>query len=208
MLASLSLSCNPIDRCSLLFFYYLGAALKRVLSHLVRASLFAAVFVAYSPLGNSAAMISPSLKWNLRLFNVHTRERIDIAYRKDGSYIPEALTKLDHYLKDRRTGDVHHYDPRVFDLLHDLEAVIARPGSEINVLCGYRSPWSNNFLRTHGHGAAVHSLHMQGMAIDIQIPGVKTASLRDAALSLHRGGVGYYPKSGFVHVDVGPVRRW
>jgi uncharacterized protein YcbK (DUF882 family) len=96
----------------------------------------------------------------------------------------------------------------VFDLLHALESKLARPNSEIDVLCGYRTPWSNEFLRTHGHGVALHSLHMKAMAIDILMPGVKTATLRDAALALHQGGVGYYPASGFVHVDVGRVRRW
>jgi uncharacterized protein YcbK (DUF882 family) len=76
------------------------------------------------------------------------------------------------------------------------------------VLCGYRTPWSNEFLRTHGYGVAQHSLHMQAMAIDIRVPGVPTARVRDAALALHRGGVGYYAASDFVHVDVGRVRRW
>jgi len=103
---------------------------------------------------------------------------------------------------------VKHYDPRVFDLLHELTAKVGDPNGEINVVCGYRTPWSNNFLRTHGHGVAEHSLHMQAMAIDIRLPGVPTAELRDAALSLHRGGVGYYRASDFVHVDVGRVRRW
>jgi uncharacterized protein YcbK (DUF882 family) len=96
----------------------------------------------------------------------------------------------------------------VFDLLHDLQIKLGHPDSEIDIICGYRTPRSNEFLRTHGHGVAVHSLHMQAMAIDIRMPGVKTASLRDAALSLRRGGVGYYAKSDFVHIDVGRVRRW
>jgi uncharacterized protein YcbK (DUF882 family) len=85
---------------------------------------------------------------------------------------------------------------------------LGRPDGEIDIVCGYRSPWSNEFLRTHGHGVAVHSLHMEAKAIDIRMPGVGSSSLRDAALALHRGGVGYYAKSDFVHVDVGRVRRW
>ncbi|HEV2730660.1 MAG TPA: DUF882 domain-containing protein, partial [Terriglobales bacterium] len=93
-------------------------------------------------------------------------------------------------------------------LLHDLLASEGRPDAEIVVMCGYRTPRTNEYLRTHGHGVARHSLHMQGMAIDIQVPGVSTAEVRDAALSLHRGGVGYYPSSHFVHLDVGRVRRW
>jgi uncharacterized protein YcbK (DUF882 family) len=96
----------------------------------------------------------------------------------------------------------------VFDLLHDLTAALGRPDGEIDVLCGYRTPWSNEYLRMHGHGVARHSLHMQAMAIDIRVPGVRTSKLRDTALALQRGGVGYYASSGFVHVDVGRVRRW
>lgn len=154
------------------------------------------------------ATVVPAPEYRLRLFHTHSGERLDIVYRQGDRYIPEALTRLDHYLRDHRTGDVRHYDPRVFDLLHDLSAKLGQPDSEIDIVCGYRSPWSNEFLRTHGHGVAQHSLHMQAMAIDIRIPGIKTSSLRDAALALGRGGVGYYGKSDFVHVDVGRVRHW
>jgi uncharacterized protein YcbK (DUF882 family) len=150
----------------------------------------------------------PSPEYRLRLYHTHTKERLDIVYRRGDAYNPDALDRLDRYLRDHRTGDIRHYDPRVFDLLHDLMVKLGRPDSEIDVVCGYRSPWSNEFLRTHGHQVALHSLHMQAMAIDIRVPGVKTSSLRDAALSLERGGVGYYEKSDFVHVDVGRVRRW
>jgi uncharacterized protein YcbK (DUF882 family) len=144
----------------------------------------------------------------LKFFHLHTGERLDIVYRKGGHYLPEALDSLDRYLRDHRTGDIRHYDPRVFDLLHDLTAELGKPNAEIDVVCGYRTPWSNAFLRTHGHGVARQSLHMQAMAIDIRLPGVRTADLRDAALALDRGGVGYYAASDFVHVDVGRVRRW
>jgi len=150
----------------------------------------------------------PPQQYRLRLFHTHTREHLDIVYREGDHYFPSALSRLDEYLRDHRTGDVHHYDPRVFDLLHDLTAAVGHPNSEIDVVCGYRTPWSNEFLRTHGHGVARHSLHMQAMAIDIRMPGVKTSTVRDAALGLHRGGVGYYATSDFVHVDVGRVRRW
>ncbi len=150
------------------------------------------------------------LQYSLRLFHTHTNERIDIVYRRGDTYEPNALEKLDYFLRDWRTGQVHHYDPRVFDLLHDLLASIGRPDGEINVICGYRTPQTNEILRTRrAHtGVAMHSLHMQAEAIDIRLPGLSTARLRDAALELHRGGVGYYPASGFVHVDVGRVRHW
>jgi uncharacterized protein YcbK (DUF882 family) len=155
-----------------------------------------------------SASTSHAPEYRLRLYHTHTNERIDIVYRKGDTYLPEALDQLNHFLRDHRTGEIRRFDPRLFDLLHDLTAAVGRPGAEIDIICGYRTPWSNSFLRTHSSGVAEHSLHMQGMAIDIRMPGIDTAKLRDAALSLHRGGVGYYRSSDFVHVDVGRVRRW
>ena len=151
---------------------------------------------------------SAQVPYRLHFFHTHTNERLDIVYRHGDRYDPDALTTISHYLRDHRTGDVHEYDPRVFDLLHDLTLALGQPDAEIDVVCGYRTPWSNEYLRTNGHGVARHSLHMQAMAIDIRVPGVSTAKLRDTALALHRGGVGYYATSDFVHVDVGRVRRW
>lgn len=131
-----------------------------------------------------------------------------MVYRVGDNYISSAVDQLDEFLRDHRTGDVIELDRRVFDLLHDLTAAAGRPEDEIDIVCGYRTPWSNNFLRATTVGVAQHSLHMQGEAIDIRMPGVSTARLRDLALTLHRGGVGYYPESRFVHVDVGRIRRW
>ena len=144
----------------------------------------------------------------LHFFHTHTGEHLDVVYRRGDSYDPDALRGINHFLRDHRTGDVRPYDPEVFDLLHDLTLAVGHPEGEIDVVCGYRTPWSNEYLRNHGHGVARHSLHMQAMAIDIRMPGVPTAALRDAALELHRGGVGYYASSNFVHLDVGRVRRW
>jgi uncharacterized protein YcbK (DUF882 family) len=160
------------------------------------------------------AAAEPKLKdvsdnpYRLHFFHTHTGERLDIVYRNGEGYDPESLARLNRYLRDHRTGEIHEYDPRVFDLLHDLTAALGNPDLEIDVICGYRTPWSNEFLRTHGHGVARQSLHMQAMAIDIRVPGIPTAQLRDAALALGRGGVGYYAASHFVHLDVGRVRRW
>ncbi len=151
---------------------------------------------------------SSAPEYHLRLYHTHTGERLDVVFRRNDAYIPGALAQVDYFLRDHRTGDVHHYDPRLFDLLSDLEASIGRPGAEIDIICGYRTPWSNEYLRTHTAGVAKNSLHMQAEAIDIRVPGTKTSALRDAALALHRGGVGYYAQSDFVHVDVGRVRRW
>jgi uncharacterized protein YcbK (DUF882 family) len=146
--------------------------------------------------------------YKLHFFHAHTGERLSIIYRNSQGYDQQSLARLNQYLRDHRTGEVHEYDPQVFDLLHDLTAALGNPDLEIDVVCGYRTQRSNEFLRTHGHGVARHSLHMQAMAIDIRVPGIPTLRLRDAALALQRGGVGYYAASDFVHVDVGRVRRW
>lgn len=155
-----------------------------------------------------AADQSPAPEYRLNLYHTHTNERIDIVYRRGDTYIPEAIDRLDHFLRDHRTGDVRTLDPHVFDLLYDVTAALGRAGQEIDIICGYRTPWSNEFLRRTTSGVAQHSRHIEGQAIDIRIPGVSTARLRDTALALGRGGVGYYPQSAFVHVDVGPVRHW
>ncbi len=149
-------------------------------------------------------------EYRLRFYHTHRGERLDVVYRRGDQYIPEALDQLDHYLRDHRTGDVRHFDPRLFDLLYALTASLGDSGGEIDVICGYRTPWSNEFLRARNPhtGVAQHSLHMQAEAIDIRLPGIPTTELRDAALRLHRGGVGYYRGSDFVHVDVGRVRHW
>lgn len=160
--------------------------------------------------GASGHDVSVAREYRLRFYHTHTGERLDIVYRRGDEYVPEALTQLDHFLRDHRTGDVHHYNPKVFDLLHDLTESLGDSGGEIDVVCGYRSPWSNEFLRHRSvhTGVAEHSLHMQAEAIDIRLPGIPTSEVRDAALNLRRGGVGYYRASDFVHVDVGRVRRW
>jgi uncharacterized protein YcbK (DUF882 family) len=144
----------------------------------------------------------------LRFYHTHTNERLEIVYRRGDAYVPEAIAQLEHFLRDHRTGEIHHFDPRLFDVLSDLLVSVHDPDGEIDVVCGYRTPWSNAFLRSRSKAVAKHSLHMQAMAIDIRVPGVNTAKLRDAALELHRGGVGYYRRDDFIHVDVGRVRRW
>ena len=149
-------------------------------------------------------------EYRLRFYHTHTKERLDIIYRSGDKYLQEALPQLDRFLRDSRTGVLHHFDPRLFDLLHDLTASLDDSGGEIDVICGFRTPQTNEFLRTRGPhtGVALHSLHMEAEAIDIRLRGIPTAAVRDAALRLGRGGVGYYRASAFVHVDVGRVRRW
>ncbi len=149
-------------------------------------------------------------RYMLHLHHTHTGEDLDIVYRVGDTYLPEAIDKLNYFLRDHRTQDVADYDPQEFDLLHSLMTRLRKPGGVIDIVCGYRTPESNEFLRTRAPvtGVAEHSQHMLGKAIDIQVPGVRTLALRNAALAIGAGGVGYYPTSRFVHVDVGPVREW
>jgi uncharacterized protein YcbK (DUF882 family) len=169
------------------------------------------LFLPLLTLGHTTESTVPSPhEYRLRFFHTHTGERLDVVYRRGDQYIPEALDELAHFLRDHRTRDVRHFDPRLFDLLYDLTASLGDSGGEIDVTCGYRTPWSNEFLRTRNPhtGVAPHSLHVQAEAIDIRLSGIPTLELRDAALGLRRGGVGYYRNSDFVHVDVGRVRHW
>jgi uncharacterized protein YcbK (DUF882 family) len=179
--------------------------LLRVLVQLSFSVLLASAASASPPFATDSSLTE---EHHLRLYHTHTGERIDIVYRRGDMYLPEAEAELDHFLRDHRTGDVKHYDPRIFDMLTDLAASVGHPNAEIQIICGYRSSWSNEFLRSRSSGVAKKSLHMQAHAIDMRIPGVDTLTLRNAALALGRGGVGYYPKSEFVHVDTGRVRNW
>lgn len=176
----------------------------------VLAGLFAGLMLLAGLPLHAASGDAPASQeqYRLRLYHLHTGERIDVVYRIGDRYIPDAVAQLDRFLRDHRTGDEKDYDVHEFDLLHDLMARLGHANGEIDIVCGYRTPWSNNYLRQHGHGVAEHSQHMEAKAIDIRVPGVPTAQVRDAALSMQRGGVGYYASSDFVHVDVGRVRRW
>lgn len=136
-----------------------------------------------------------------------TAERLTIEYCTADAYVPEALAAVDHLLRDFRTGEVHPIDPALLDLLHRLGGATGarRP---FDVISGYRSPATNQMLRERSTGVASGSLHMQGRAIDIRPADVPLERLRDAALGLRLGGVGYYPASDFVHVDTGRVCAW
>lgn len=150
-------------------------------------------------------------KYSLNLANLHTGESLNITYRIGNTYLPDALDKLNLFLRDSHNGDVSEYDPREFDVLHTVLARLGKKEGTIDIVCGYRSSETNEMLRagsTARTGVAEHSQHVLAKAIDIRVPGVSTQLLRDAALSVDAGGVGYYPKSQFVHVDVGPVRKW
>lgn len=144
----------------------------------------------------------------LSLAHTHTREDIAVVYAVGERYEPLALQALDHFLRDHYSGDVGHIDPKLHDLLHAVRTVLGT-AEPYHVISGYRSPATNERLqRTRGGGVATRSLHMDGRAIDVRLPGVPLADLRDAALTLRRGGVGYYAHEKFVHIDTGRVRRW
>lgn len=178
---------------------------------LLIAGLIAFLALSAAPTVRAAEEASPladSVSYRLRLYHLHTGERLDLVYRIGDQYLAAPIAKLDYFLRDHRSGDVKEYDIKEFDLLHDLLVKLGRPDSEIDIVCGYRTPASNSYLRKRGPGVALNSQHIEAKAIDIRIPGVPTAEVRDAALSLQRGGVGYYEKSDFVHVDVGRVRSW
>jgi uncharacterized protein YcbK (DUF882 family) len=143
----------------------------------------------------------------LSLYILSNRERVAIDYCLDGTYIPEALSVIDRLLRDPYSGDVKPIDPKLLDLLCELHARVGATGP-FTVVCGYRSPKTNAALRAHNPAVAEYSLHMEGKAVDIQLPGVPLQTLYKAALEMKAGGVGYYPRTGFIHVDVGPVRNW
>jgi uncharacterized protein YcbK (DUF882 family) len=144
----------------------------------------------------------------LAFVHTHTQERIQLVYAVADHYVPDALATLNRFLRDHYSGDIGAIDPRLFDMLHQVQQLVggSRP---FEVISGYRCPATNAALReTRGGGVARQSLHMEGRAIDVRLPGVLLADLRDAAVSLKAGGVGFYPGSQFVHIDTGRVRRW
>jgi uncharacterized protein YcbK (DUF882 family) len=143
----------------------------------------------------------------LSLVHTHTRERLTLPYFADGGYLKSGLLRLEAFLADHRTHERHEIDPTLFDLLNDLRLATGT-AAPFHVISAYRSPRTNAALRAHSTGVAEGSLHQKGQAIDVRLPDVSSAVLRDAAIELQRGGVGYYRSSDFVHVDTGRVRRW
>lgn len=158
-----------------------------------------------SPLAAAGTVLRPERR--LTLFNTHTGERISALYWADGDYLPESLAEISHVLRDHRSNKTHAIDPRLLDLLFELQCKVDNH-RELHVISGYRSPETNAMLRASSGGVARRSLHMEGKAIDINLPGCELRDLHKAALALRSGGVGYYPRSGFIHVDTGRVRSW
>ena len=143
----------------------------------------------------------------LSLLNLHTGEHLKATYWAEGQYQSSELKAINHILRDHRTGDVYHMDNDLLNLLHTLHQKMDSK-QEFQIISGYRSPKTNAALNKKSSGVAKKSLHMQGKAIDIRLPGCQLADLRKAAINCQTGGVGYYPKSDFIHIDTGRVRRW
>jgi uncharacterized protein YcbK (DUF882 family) len=151
-------------------------------------------------------------EWRLAIRNVHNTESVDAVFARNGSFLPAGLAELNHGLRDWRTGEAIAMDRKLLALLVSLREKLEVAGNrKIDLISGYRSPKTNATLRAAGgehSGVASQSQHMLGKATDIMIPGVTLERLHGAALALGGGGVGYYPRDGFVHVDTGRVRHW
>lgn len=144
---------------------------------------------------------------SLSFYNLHTTEKLNTVYWADGQYIPDSLVEINRILRDYRTGDIYEIAPKLLDMLCELRSRLDT-NEPFELISGYRSPATNAMLRSQGHGVAENSLHTKGMAADIRVPGQSLALLRRTAIGLQAGGVGYYPESQFVHVDIGRIRTW
>ncbi len=157
--------------------------------------------------GFAAVRESLTTERALSFHNIHTGEDLDVVYWARGKYLKEALERINHILRDHRTGEIKAIDPRLLDLVHALGQTLHDRGP-FHVISGYRSPKTNAFLRSTGHGVAARSLHLEGKAVDVRLPGCALPVLHRAAVDLKGGGVGYYPGPGFIHIDIGRVRYW
>lgn len=159
-------------------------------------------------------LISPSLiycateqkKYPLSFFHTHTEECLEILHTP-GQCCSEVQRKINTFLRDFRTGEVHPIDPGLLDMISKIQSNTGSRGT-IEVISGYRSPQTNNFLHSKSSGVASHSLHLEGRAVDIRITDLPTRQLRESAIALRTGGVGYYAASDFVHLDTGRIRTW
>lgn len=153
-----------------------------------------------------AALPKTGERW-LKFDNLHTGEKLRTVYWQNGSYLKASLDDINHILRDFRTEEIRPIDTDLLDLLNVLQRRL-ETRQPIEIISGYRSPRTNAMLRARSSGVARNSYHMRGMAIDLRVPDRELIHVRRAALDMERGGVGYYPSSGFVHVDVGPIRAW
>ena len=139
--------------------------------------------------------------------NLHTKEDLQVVYWKNGEYLPEVLARINYIFRDHYNGAVKPIDTKLLDLLSAIQQKL-RCSEPFHIISGYRTRKTNAYLRKHKKGVAKNSLHMYGKAVDIRLPGQSLKVLRRSAYELKAGGIGYYPKSNFVHLDVGRVRYW
>jgi len=172
------------------------------------------VILGLAAAGFAAATIPPAIAARrpiglrtVALKNIHTGEHLNTVYWADGKYVPDAMKRINWVLRDHHTDEVCRIDPDLLDLLTQLQIKL-RTREPFQIFSGYRCPATNAMLASMTDGVAQNSLHMQGMAVDIRVPDRSLVKVQRAALSLEAGGVGFYPRSDFVHVDVGRVRRW
>jgi uncharacterized protein YcbK (DUF882 family) len=174
----------------------------------VKLSLQAGLFWALPSALRAAVLPAEAMvPRKLGFYNIHTKEFVETCYYTRGRYLASGLARINRVLRDHRTGDVASMDTRLLDALFAIRSKLDDCGT-FSVISGYRSPATNAMLRRVSNGVAKNSYHMQGKAIDIRLRGCPTEKLRDICIQARAGGVGYYPKSNFVHLDVGPVRRW
>jgi len=182
---------------------------------LLKAGLLGAATIIV-PIGAGAAqwavepanvILQPKANRALSFYNVHTGETLRIVYFEQGEYVPGALLEVNYFFRDFRANEIKSIDPRLLDLLQRINRALDT-SLPFNLISGYRSPVTNAWLASQSEGVARHSLHMHGMASDINVQGRSLALLQTVALAMRGGGVGYYPRSDFVHVDTGRVRRW
>ncbi|QIW16550.1 hypothetical protein A4G20_09480 [Pasteurellaceae bacterium RH1A] len=157
---------------------------------------------------NVLAKLATPKPLTLRLYNANTGERLVTNFHNGSKFVSSELSKLNHIMRDRRNNQVRRIDPNLFMRLYQVQRRLGLKNPEITLLSGYRSAQSNASLRRNHRGVASNSYHIRGQAMDFRIASVSTAKIRNAALSLSNGGVGYYPRSNFVHIDTGPDRSW
>jgi uncharacterized protein YcbK (DUF882 family) len=179
---------------------------KRKTKHLLAATFLGMSLMSFATLSQGTLA---SEARELTFYHTHTGKRLDVVYWEDGRYVDEALDEINHFLSDFRTGDAVAMDRELLDLIYDVRDSLGSNGT-YQIISAYRSPKTNEMLRNRSasSGVAKKSQHLLGKAIDVRLTDVPTARLRDAAIRLQRGGVGYYEASDFVHMDTGRVRRW
>jgi len=155
----------------------------------------------------SPRIINRKASKELAFLNLHTGERLKAEYVQNGAYVPGALHAVSVLMRDHNNNKVHPIDPRLLDIAYAVHRKVGS-GAQFNVVCGYRSPETNAMMHEESAGVAVHSMHIEGKAVDLRLPGTRLGALRKSALALKMGGVGFYPHDDFVHIDTGAIRHW